>query len=482
MKNTFHNLKIIQSEFLILKVIALLIMPSLLIAGIVLGGRFGPYILMGAITALSLSIIVILRRDELAAMVVIAVQLIVDWYLGLHIVSQLMAIALLSLFFLARSPQYRWVVPRPLWPWVLFLLLAIPAVIQGDYRPTDLAYYYPNIFLGALVMFWLGTLVAKNKMCLRILFQALVTLGVLLAIHTIIEVTTGRFLFNTPSSDAYLAAQANFILANSGGISRAGSFLLNPDWNGSFFAIMLFLPLSLFAETTSFLLKILYFAETLLISAALLFTYSAGAWVSALGGMVAFILFAGHSYYRIWVSVFMVIIGATLVQVFPSQVNFLFQHALIPREASLRVGAWETAINIIKAFPLTGIGLGFSNYAQRAESYRVPAQDISLDHPHNSYLELGAMAGLPVLIIFLILLLFALWQAWRNWIEADRGTRCLVGGGIATVIVLSVNSVSINGWTLPPLAAIGWLVLGAITSPLIKKNQPGEKNNNGVFI
>jgi O-antigen ligase len=459
----------------------LVVVIALLIGGAI--GILGTYACIVIVGGLIMTFIFILRQDELAIMVIIAVQIIVDWYLGLHIVSQLIAIVLLSLFFLARSPRYPWVKPRPLWLWVLFLILPIPAVIQGDYRPNDLAYYYPNIFLGALVMFWLGMLIARNKAHLRTLFQTLAILGVLLAIHTIIQVTTGRFLFNTPYIDAYLAQEANFTLTNSGGISRAGSFLQNPDWNGTFFAIMLFLPLSLFTETTSFLLKFLYFLALLLMSIALLFTYSAGAWIGALGGMVAFILFAGRSYYRILVSVFVVIIGVILVMVFPTQVNILFQHASAPGESSLRVGAWQTAINVIRAFPLTGIGLGFPNYEQRAEPYRVPAQYIPLNHPHNSYLELGAMAGLPVLIVFLTLLLFALWQAWRNWIQVDRGTRCLLGGGIATIMALSVNSVSINGWTLPPLAVICWLILGAIASPLIKKKQPGENgNNNDVII
>ena len=84
------------------------------------------------------------------------------------------------------------------------------------------------------------------------------------------------------------------------------------------------------------------------------------------------------------------------------------------------------------------------------------------------------MAGLPVLLVFVALLLFALWQVWRNWMQADEATRSLLGGGLAVIISLSVNSISINGWTLPPLAAIGWLILGSIASPLILKKQPVE--------
>jgi len=448
----------------------LAMITALLIGGVL--GMFGPYALVVVLGGLIITFIIIFRQDALALMIVIAVQLIVDWYLGLHIVSQLLALVLLSIFFLARSRRYPWVEPRAILLWVVFLILPIPAVTQGDHNPWILAFYYPNIFFGALVMFWLGMLVARNKSHLRTLFQALAVLGSLFAIHTIIQVTTGIFVFNT-TNDTYMVA-SNFTF-NNFDVLRAGSFLQNPDWNGIFFAVMLFLPLGLFTEASSLPPKLLYLAEMLLMLLALLFTYSGGAWIGVSGGIVAFILLAGRSYYRILVPVLMVMIGVIAVNVLPTQVNLLIQHSSNPGELSLRLGAWQTAINVIRAYPLTGIGLGFYNYALRAEPYRVPAQYKPLAHPHDSYLELGAMAGLPVLIVFLALLLFALWLAWRNWIQVDAGTRCLLGGGIAAIVALSVNSISVNGWTLPPLAAIGWLVLGATASPLIKRKQSGEK-------
>ena len=472
MKIDLINRENIQRNRFYLATSFLAVVIALIMGGAI--GILGTYALVVILGGLIITSLLIFRQDELALVVVIAVQLIVDWYLNLYFVSKLIALVSLLLFFLARSRRYPWVEPRALWLWALFLILPIPAVLQGDHQPSTLAFYYPNIFFGALVMFWLGMLVARNKSHLRTLFQALAFLGALFAIHTIIQAATGIFVFNTPYINAYIATN-KFILTDSAGVARAGSFLQNPDWNGTFFAMMLFLPFGLFAEASSFPLKILYMAEMLLMLIALLFTYSVGAWIAVSGGIGAFILLAARSYYRVLVPVLVVMIGVIAVNVFQTQIDLLLQHASSPGELSLRTGAWQTAITVIRAFPLTGIGLGFYNYAQRAEPYRVPAQYIPLAHPHNSYLELGAMAGLHVLIVFLALLLFALWLAWRNWIQVDRGTRCLLGGGIAAVMALSVNSVSVNGWTLPPLAAIGWLVLGATASPLIKRKQSGEK-------
>jgi hypothetical protein len=88
-----------------------------------------------------------------------------------------------------------------------------------------------------------------------------------------------------------------------------------------------------------------------------------------------------------------------------------------------------------------------------------------------------------VLITFVALVLFALWLALRNRALADASTRSLLGGGIAAVMALSVNSLSINGWTLPPLAAIGWLILGLLSSPLLRKSLVnGKKHEDGKII
>ncbi|MDQ6661365.1 MAG: hypothetical protein M3Z24_10410, partial [Chloroflexota bacterium] len=63
----------------------------------------------------------------------------------------------------------------------------------------------------------------------------------------------------------------------------------------------------------------------------------------------------------------------------------------------------------------------------------------------------------------------ALGYAVQNWRIVDGQTRLLIGAGIAAPTVLSFNSWSINGWTLLPLAAVGWTMLGAISSPLLIK-------------
>ncbi len=452
-----------------------LLLGGVLIAVLLGGvyGKLGLYAEEAVIGALSLTVILLLGQDELAVTVVLAVNLYVDWYLGVHFVWLLMTIALLYIFYLARSPQRPWIEPGALLLWVWFLGLAIYPAIRGALTPADALLYYPSIVFGAFITFWLGSLLARNTASVRRLFQMLAGFGGLIAIHTIIQATTGITLLGSSRVEAYTISM-DFTLEINYDVVRFGSFFVQPDFNSIFFAMMVFLSLGLFVESSSFLGKALYLAEIFLMLLALLFTYSASSWLAAVVGIVVFVAVVGRMSYRVQILLLIAVAAAVILIGFPSQVSLLLQHASNPIEVRDRNALWQTAIRVIQAFPLTGVGLGHLAYLVRAEPYRVPTQNIPIDHPHNSYLEWAAMAGLPVLFVFLALLAFALWQTLRNWAHADVRTRSLLGAGLAAVIALSFNSWSNQGWTLPPLAALGWLILGAISSPLLTKRQHDE--------
>ncbi len=456
-----------------------------IIIGLLLGGMLGrlsPYALGAVIGLIIMTLITILRQDALAAALVVVAHIYVDWYLGLLFAAQVITLLLLVIYFLARSLERPWGEPRALWLWFLFLLLGIYPTIRGTTRLYELGFYYPNIIGGALLTFWLGTVIAKDVLSVRRFFQILAFLAALLAIHTIIQALTGNVLFGSPRFDAYIASRGGYTLVPGLDIHRVGSFFEDPNWNGTFFTTMLFLPLGLFMESSSVQGKILHLAEVLIILPALLFTYSGGAWVGVLGGLVVFLILLGRTRNSVLLSSLLGLVALLGTVFFPSQINLQLQHGTNPLELSLRVGAWQTGLNVIQAFPLTGVGLGFDVYIQRAEPYRVAAQYLQVSHPHNSFIEIGAKAGLPVLAVFIALLSFSLWQALRNRALLNTETQILLSAGIAAIVALSVNSFSINAWTLPPLAAAGWIILGVTSSPLLRKSLMSERQANKVLL
>jgi O-antigen ligase len=425
------------------------------------------------ICAVMIALLVVLHQEALAVSIVLAVHLYADWYLGSRILALPMIVAFLAMSFWLRSSASA---PPALWLWVALLALAIFPAIHGTLVLYDALYYYPNVFIAAFLTFWLGTVIARDHVSVYRVFRMLSLLAVAIAIHTLVTAATGTIWFASPSaSNAY--GDAFFYELGNTGLYRIGSYFVDMNWNGTFLAVMLFIVLGLFATSGFLLVRALLLIEIGLLSFALLFTFSAGAWISCGIGIILFLLLVGRR--RFTVIAAMAIAVLVMVVALQPQVESLLEHASDPVALSLRQGAWQTALRVILAFPLAGVGLGETGYVARVEPFRVPDQVVPLSHPHNSYLELGAMAGLPVLVVFTVILVTGLWRAAANWATVEPGSRPLFAGGLTAVVVLSINSITINAWTLPPLAAFGWLILGAISSPLVReaqgKRRPGSE-------
>jgi O-antigen ligase len=476
MKNVTKLLQwweIIREQFSPLLIFLILALLAALFLGVIIGA-FNLVYGLAVVGALILVIIVQLRWDELTVMLIIAVHVLIDWYLALRLVSLLMALVLLFVCYFGRSANHPWFKPRLIWLWVLFLTLTIYPAIHGALDLYDADTYYPSLVLSAFIMFWLGNIIAKDISSVRRVFQLLSIFATLIAVHTIIEATTGKFLFESARGEAALAQSSNYQLVQNtlqtvgAGFSRAGSFYGHPNGNGTFLAFNFFLPLGLFIVSKQLWAKMIYLLEMLLIVMALMFTYSTGAWIALLTGMLAFVVFVGRLRYSVLMLILIAILTVIVFTVFPSQLALQLSHASANNESSLHVGGWQTALRVTEAFPLFGVGMGDLAYLIRAEPFRVPAQITPLFEPDNSYLQWGAIAGIPVMLVFLLLLGYVFWLSWRNWWALDTHYRPLLGGGIVALIALSINSFSINGWTNPGgLASLGWLVAGLVASPLI---------------
>lgn len=451
--------------------VILFLLPGMLVLALGLGlGYLDSLSISTAMLAvLSMTLVILFRRDELTVALIIATHLYVDWYLGLQLVALVLTPLLLLILFLDRSSQRIWTIPHTYGLWFVLLGLSIFPALRG-YSLKDGGVYYLTVFLAAFLFFWLGIVVAQNISNVRLVLKFLAALSALIALHTLIQSTTGIVLFASTNATQHLEQVSNYQLSAANGIIRAGSFFINPDWSGTFFAMVLFLPIGLFFESSQPREKILYGVEIFLIFLALLASYSTGAWIASLVALVIFLMLFGNVRSRLLLFAgFLLVIGA-LVVFFPAQFSSQLRHVTSAGSFPIRFAAWQTAIRVIRAFPFTGIGLGLYAYLYRAEPFRVAAQYMKLAHPHNAYLEIGTMAGLPVLLIFLLLLLVALWRAVHNWKLADARTRSLFAGSIAALVALSINSISINGWTLAPLASLGWLILGMSSSPSIRKS------------
>ncbi len=450
---------------------------SALALGLVMGATVGfagggSKLGLALIGVLGLTLMALLRQDQLVAVLLLAIAICVDGFVGTHVISLIGGAFLLVFYYLTRSKLRPWGGVRPWGLWVAFLLITLPPalspIINGVTTSTDTIYYYPGVILPAFVMFGIGLNCVHSLAEVRRFFCLTAAFATGIALHSIIQARTGVLLFATANAQAYLLSVSDYQLSSTG-VSRVGSFFLQPDAGSAFLAMMLFLPLGLYVVSKTFWTRVLYVVETVLILMALLFTYSTGAWLAASAGVLVFFCCVGSMRVRWQLGVFLLAAGLIFFLRFRYEFNLLLQHSQNPQDLIIRQGLWQTALGIIEAYPLTGIGLSRFYYYSFSANFHVFQALMPLNNPHNSYLELAAMAGLPVLVIFLALIGYGLWCAVDTWWRSDAMTRALWAAGLASIVTLCLNNWSFGLWTFPQTAVGGWLILGVLASPFMRQ-------------
>ena len=183
-------------------------------------------------------------------------------------------------------------------------------------------------------------------------------------------------------------------------------------------------------------LRVARFASALLLAmctpvliTGLVFSWSRGAWLGALAAMV---VIAAVLPRRIWLGVggaalaMAVLLSANTLGVLPgairSRLTDFAQQAQVfdvrgvgindANYAVLeRLAHWQTAGEMIRYHPWTGVGL--SNYEPAYPQYALMNWPIPLGHAHNYYLNVGAELGLPGLLAYVFLWGAILWQTLR---------------------------------------------------------------------
>jgi len=178
---------------------------------------------------------------------------------------------------------------------------------------------------------------------------------------------------------------------------------------------------------------------------ALFLTKSLGAIISLFIATALYVyLKRGLSFTKIIPFVILAAMGAVIFII--RQKNSA-QHTLPSFSLIQRLGYWHDTLEIIKAHPLTGVGMGNFNI-------------MNSRYAHNSYLQLWAEAGILSLISFL-------WLVWAT-LKHNHATI-----KIAVFAFLIHNFVDFT-FFLPEVSFIWWLTLGLIYNDLTKSITPSS--------
>jgi putative inorganic carbon (HCO3(-)) transporter len=94
------------------------------------------------------------------------------------------------------------------------------------------------------------------------------------------------------------------------------------------------------------------------------------------------------------------------------------------RSLQARQELWQRSIDVIRDYPLTGVGLGMVEAAIDARyTGGMVGPDSQFKHAHNVYLQVGAEMGLPGLVGHLALYLILLYLLARRALDRRAGYR-----------------------------------------------------------
>lgn len=449
-----------------------------------------------ALYVLFLSAVLMLRNDLLSATILVGLGIVEDWYMliplphGLFFSALAGAMALLLILFVRQRGERPWrhLRPHDLLFWGIFLLLgllAVPRSINIPGNPKTIFFiafnYWVHILLTA-VMFWLlGAMIVRRDRDLRRLCVLLAALATVFAVHAIIQGLTGVIILETPYWTHYLAQPNVKGYRLPGGEVRATSFIMAPDTAEAFFSSMVFLPLGLLVASRTWTARALYALEVCAILLALLLTYGPVGWVAVVVGVVLFALFALHGRARQIFLGGLVAAVLALALVFTHELHTLLKHATGQNEINTRLGLFKTGMNVIRAHPLLGIGLGQGHpYQVRALPYKDPSQAHVYADAQNSFQEFAAFAGIPVLLAFVVVLGRGLFQSFRNIQRADATLRPVLVGAFLVVVGFCINGLSDVTFTTTPMVPMIYVLLGALSSPWLTRALASGNEETGA--
>lgn len=208
--------------------------------------------------------------------------------------------------------------------------------------------------------------------------------------------------------------QDNTLFADLEG--RVVSTFENPNVLGEYLIVIIPVTLALMLSRekkgAGFLYLIMLLADALCLG----FTYSRGAWLGIVLGILFFILFSGRY------SLAGIVCGGLAVPfltlLLPSNVTLRFSSILNFADTSTtyRINIWRGVVNMIKDNLIVGVGIGEGAFGTVYRNYSLPGIEAA-PHSHSLYLQIWAENGIIGLFIF-VLFVFVLYQMIFSFIAS----------------------------------------------------------------
>lgn len=208
--------------------------------------------------------------------------------------------------------------------------------------------------------------------------------------------------------------------------------------------------------------RVFWLVASLMMVAALLLTFSIGAWVAVAGSILVIAALRGRKALRAALAA--TFLGLVVAGVAALRIPRIGDHFDLRAGTSLeRLLVWQSALRMLSGHPIRGIGLdNFLYYYQHG--YRLPAawREPDLSHPHNLVFDFWLSLGLPGLLLLGLLLGRFVEVVVSIWRESDAMERGICAGALGAMTDTVLHGLVDNSFFLVDLSVLFWLMFAIV--------------------
>jgi len=266
---------------------------------------------------------------------------------------------------------------------------------------------------------------------------------------------------------------------------RVVSTFANPNVLAEYLILTLPLAVALFLSTKNTSLKATSFVLFSVGFACLIFTWSRGAWIGFIFGILVFMII--YSRKSLMALLFCSLGIPFLPFVLPESITqrFLSIGNLGDSSTSYRFNIWKGAINMLKENFIGGIGIGPDAFSKAYVKHSLAGIE-SAPHSHNLFLEIAIELGIMGLITFLVIIIL---HARHNMSFLHRSendsafSRMFALGSFCGMLSFLVQGMTDYTWYNYRLFYMFW-IMAAINTAIIRstENERTYREISGPYL
>lgn len=138
------------------------------------------------------------------------------------------------------------------------------------------------------------------------------------------------------------------------------------------------------------------------------------------------------------------------------------------RTSQQRLYIWQSAVEIVRDYPLTGVGMDRFRYGPVRDDYPVDRFNLSPPHAHNEMIQVATDLGLPGLVAFIGLNLTAVYLLWVCWRSGDAAARVVAAAAASGLLAHAVYGISDAIPLWDRFSFVYWMMLGVAAAQYVR--------------